>query len=82
MRAKAVCRVVDADHAGGVVEIVLGGVEQRAIGREHAVAEEMPAGDARRWSRGARVPGVVEDDGEGAGLAREDDRAAARPDRR
>ena len=39
-------RVVDADHAGGVVEVVLGGVEQRAVGREHAMAEEMPAGDA------------------------------------
>ena len=56
MRAKAVARVVDADHAGGVVEIVLGGVEQRAVRREDAVAEEMPAGDALRSSAAASRP--------------------------
>ena len=44
--AKAVAGVIDADHAGGVVEIVLGGVEQLAVGREHAMAEEVPAGRA------------------------------------
>ena len=64
--AKAARRVVDADHAGGVVEIVLGGVEQRAVGREHAMAEEMPAGGlvmvsgsaAPVWSKTtAKVPG-------------------------
>ena len=43
MRVKAAAGVVDADHAGGVVEIVLGRVEQRAVGREDAMAEEMPA---------------------------------------
>ena len=67
-------RVIDADDAGGIVEIVLGGVEQRAVGREHAVAEEMPAGDAGDGQRRVTA-GVVEDHGEGAGLPGEDHRA-------
>ena len=73
--AETVGRVVDADHAGGVLEIVLGRVEQRAVGREHAVAEEMPArraGDRHRLGRA----GMVEHHGEGPRTPREHHRTA------
>ena len=72
--AEPVARVVDADHAGGVVEIVLRGVEQRAIGREHSMAEEMAALDADNGMRRSAAS-MVEDHREGARLAREDDGA-------
>ena len=75
MRAKAAGRVVDADHAGGVLEIVLGGIEQPAVRREHAMAEEVPAGRAGDGHR-RDCAGVVEHHGEGAGPAREHHRAA------
>ena len=69
--AKAVGGVVDADHARGGLEVVLGRVEQLAVGREHSVAEEMPSLDARDGQR--RLVGrMVEDDGEGAWPAGED----------
>ena len=73
---KAVRGVVDADHARGGVEIVLGRVEQRAVGRKGAVAEKMAPGQALD-GLGLASPGVVEDDGKGAGLTGKDDRAAA-----
>ena len=40
----AVGRVADADHALRVRIVVLGGVEQLAVGGEDAMAEEMPVG--------------------------------------
>ena len=64
-------RIVDADHACGIVEIVLRSIEQRAVRRKHAVAEEVPAGHAVERLRFG-VAGWVEDDGEGARLAREE----------
>ena len=90
--AEAVGRVVDADHAGGVVEVVLGRVEQRAVGREHAVAEEMPArraGDGERlaaapvWSKTtAKVPGPAREHDGAAGDRIEGDVVAAIGQRR
>jgi hypothetical protein len=67
---KSVLRVIDADHAGGIVEIVLRGVEQTAVGRDSAMAEEVPAGRAGDGP-GLAPAGVVEHDGKGSGLARE-----------
>ncbi len=72
---KAAPRVIDADHAGGVVEIVLGRVEQRAVRRKDAVAEEVAAGDALDGD-GLAPAGGIEHHGKGSGLTREDDRAA------
>ena len=67
-------RVINANDARGVIKIVLGRIEQGAVGREHTMAEEMPAGDAGdgRW---LLATGMVEDHRESAGLAGEDDRA-------
>lgn len=67
-------RVIDADHAGGIVEIVLGGVEQRTVGRKHAVAEEMPTTDAGNGQR-LVAAGMVEHNRESAGLPGKDHRA-------
>ena len=73
--AEPVRRVVDADHAGGIVEVVLGRIEQRAVRRKHAVAVEMPALDAGDRDR-LCLAGMVEDHGKRARLTREHHRAA------
>ena len=72
---KAVPRVIDADHAGGILEIIFGRIKQRAVRREDAVTEEVAAGDALDGDRLAAAGGI-EHHGKGSGLAREDDRAA------
>jgi len=66
--------VVDAEHAASGLEIVLGGIEQPAVRREHAMAEEVPPLDAGDGLR-RRLSRRVEHHREGAGAAGEHHRA-------
>ena len=61
---KAGSDIVDPDHPAGIVEIILGCVEQRAIRREDAVAVEMPV--LRRMEDPVRLSAINRQaDGEG-----------------
>jgi hypothetical protein len=69
MRRKPSAGVVDADHARRVVEIVLGGVEQRPSGEKTPWPKKcLPAHAGDGLGADGRM---VEDRGEGAGLAGE-----------
>ncbi len=71
----AVGRVAHADHARGALIVVLRGVEQPAVGREHAVAEEVTIGLGGEPDRRPRIE--RDGDAEAAGTARESDPFAA-----
>ena len=68
-------RVAHADHARGALIIVLGGVEQLAVGREHAMAEEMAVGLGGEPDRRPRIE--RHGDAEAARAAGESDPFAA-----
>src|SRR5262245_54733529 len=64
-------RIAHPDHAGGALVVVLGGVEQPAVGREDAVAEEVTPRLRREPDRRAAVK--RHSDAEPAGPAGERD---------
>ena len=69
-------RVVDAEHAGARVVVVLGRIEQARVRREHAVAVEVPVRRRREQHRLARAV-HVEGERERSRAPREHDRLAA-----
>ena len=68
-------RIAHANHARGALIVVLRRVEQPAIGREHAVAEEVAIWLGGEPDRRARIE--RDGDAEAAGTARESDPFAA-----